>query len=151
MGAVTPNHLLLGGDNPALPVSPPESNLRYCQSRWKYVQHLVDVFWSRWRKEYLPYLRIRPKWTTEHRRNLKINDLVLVVDGDVPIGNWPSAVVQKFSLVLTVLRRVKLRLVKSGSIQGRHSCDTTILERPVRKIVLVLPWDQVPESVQAVV
>ena len=77
----------------------------------------------------------RPKCTTEHRRNLKINDLVLLVDGDVPRGSWPSAVLQQvFPSTDGVLRRVKLRkiitryfdnfgwlmLVKRGSAKSRY-------------------------------
>ena len=38
-------------------------------------------------KEYLPMLQERQKWIRE-RRNLKVNDLVLVVDKTIPRGRW---------------------------------------------------------------
>ena len=30
--------------------------------QWKHVQHLANVFWSRWRREYLPMLQPPRKW-----------------------------------------------------------------------------------------
>ena len=38
------------------------SVLKTCHKQWKRVQHLADVFWSRWRREYLLTLQPRRKW-----------------------------------------------------------------------------------------
>jgi hypothetical protein len=38
-------------------------------------------------KEYLPVLQERQKWIGE-RRNLEVDDLVLVVDKNIPRGRW---------------------------------------------------------------
>ena len=54
------------------------------------MQYLTTCFWKRWLKEYLPSLTIRSKWTTESR-NLKVDDLVIVEDKNVPRGRWKLA------------------------------------------------------------
>ena len=35
--------------------------------QWRQVQHLANMFWTRWRKEYLPTLQPRRKWQSETR------------------------------------------------------------------------------------
>lgn len=43
---------------------------------------MADLFWQRWTKEYLLLLQERQKWTSL-KRNLKVGDIVLVVDPKV--------------------------------------------------------------------
>ena len=75
-----------------------DNGTRSCPFNWPYS---IDLY--------------RPKCTTDHRHNLKINYLVLLVDGDVPRGNWPSAVLQQvFPSTDGVLRRVNLRKITTG-------------------------------------
>ena len=47
----------------------------YVRRRWRQVQYLANLFWSRWIKEYLPFLQSRQKWLMP-KRNL--SDIVLV-------------------------------------------------------------------------
>jgi hypothetical protein len=49
----------------------------YIKRKWKQIQYLADLFWSRWRKEYLPILQARQKWTKQNR-NMKVGDIVLL-------------------------------------------------------------------------
>ncbi len=46
-------------------VSPPPGVFQkadvYCRKRWRISQHMANMFWSRWRKEYLPLLDIQSK------------------------------------------------------------------------------------------
>ncbi|VDQ11711.1 unnamed protein product [Trichobilharzia regenti] len=44
-------------------------------------QHLTDLFWHRWLREYLPMLQARSKWL-DIKRNLQPGDLVLVNSTD---------------------------------------------------------------------
>ena len=37
----------------------------YARRRWKHVQYLIDIFWSRWKKKYLNTLQKRTKWQYE--------------------------------------------------------------------------------------
>jgi len=55
----------------------------YCRKRWRRVQFLANEFWSRWRKEYLPTLSERRKWTGIHE-NLRKGDIVMMLDENVP-------------------------------------------------------------------
>ena len=49
---------------------------------------LADMFWHRWRCEYLPGLIIRPRWTSE-TRNLAENDVALLVEANTLRDRWP--------------------------------------------------------------
>ena len=58
------------------------------RKRWRKVQELITRVWSRWLKEYLPMLNTRPKWT-EVVKDLVDGDVVLVLDPNLPRGQWP--------------------------------------------------------------
>ena len=34
----------------------------YCRKRWRCIQHVINEFWSCWRKEVLQLLQQRKKW-----------------------------------------------------------------------------------------
>ena len=86
--AVTPNHFLLGRGNPNFPPDViNDKDLCSCK-RWKHAQVMVQHFWKRWLREYLPALTERRKWTND-TRNVREGDLVLVVDENSPRGCWP--------------------------------------------------------------
>ena len=53
-----------------------------------HAQVMVQHFWKRWLREYLPALRERRKWTND-ARNVREGDLALVVDENSPRGCWP--------------------------------------------------------------
>lgn len=81
---LTPNHILTMKSTIITP--PPGEFVRedlYLQKRWKRVQYLANIFWTRWRKEYLLNLQQRRKWN-KTRRDTKINDIVLLQDDGVP-------------------------------------------------------------------
>lgn len=61
---------------------------------WKRVQALARVFWARWKKEYLPLLQSRRKWT-ESRRDITEGDVVLIKDKTVNQNCWPLGLVIK--------------------------------------------------------
>ena len=84
-------------------------------------------------------LRTRSKWVSQ-RRNLKVGDLVLMVDGDAPRGSWPKAWVEEILPSLDgVVRKVKVRTTR-GDFSGAGGLpQTTVLMRPSNKLVLVLP------------
>ena len=41
----------------------------YARRRWRRVQYLADQFWLQWRREYLPSMQPRARWSSP-RRNL---------------------------------------------------------------------------------
>ena len=122
--ALTPNDLLLLKKNPctSLVDTTEKSNARI---RWKYAQSLANQFWSRWIREYLPTLQSRQKWLRK-MRNLKVGDLVLVVDFNLPRGSWKKGLVTEvFEDNLGCVRRVMLKL------------ENGVIMRDVRKLCLL--------------
>ena len=95
--ALTPNHFLIGRASPNLPPGIFDDSDLSRRRRWRHAQRVVDHFWKRWRREYLPELTVRRKWLHE-TRNLKAGDLVLIAEDNEPRGHWPLArVVRPFS------------------------------------------------------
>ncbi|XP_051864122.1 uncharacterized protein LOC127566214 [Drosophila albomicans] len=88
--ALTSAHLLLGGPSTVI-LEPDLTMLDYNRlDGWQRVTQLQQVFWTRWREEYLTLLQKRSKWRTPDRR-LQVNDLVLVKDENLPPLRWPLA------------------------------------------------------------
>ena len=90
---LTPNHLLLMRGNASLPWTNASEGELY-RRRWKMVQSLSSMFWKRWLREYLPELQRRMKWTQDCP-NVKVGDLVLIVDELCPRGMWPLGLVDE--------------------------------------------------------
>jgi hypothetical protein len=88
MEAITPNHFLLG--RPSINLSPDVFVDKEISSRkrWRQAQVVTNHLWGRWLREYLPALFQRAKWTQDVP-NLKVGDLVIVVDYSTPRGTWP--------------------------------------------------------------
>ena len=122
---LTPNHFLLLRPQPALaPTVTSPSNLD-CRKRWRNVQAVADHFWRRWLREYVPYLTERRKWLNQVP-NLKIDDVVIVVDPNTPRGHWPLARVIAIHPDSSGTVRTALVKTKTGSYV-----------RPVSKLCLL--------------
>ncbi|KAI3351107.1 hypothetical protein L3Q82_005671 [Scortum barcoo] len=76
---LTPSMLLTQkiGTSPTPPGNFSDANP--LQTQWKRVQALAEMFWARWRQEYLSTLQSRQKWHTK-KSNLKEGDVVLLKD-----------------------------------------------------------------------
>ena len=94
MEPLTPNHLLLQRRNLAMPPGVFAKEELYSRKQWRHTQFLANCFWSRWVLEYAPTLQQRHKWLL-NKRNLAVNDLVLVVDKTVPRSRWLLGCVTK--------------------------------------------------------
>ena len=86
--ALTPNHFLIGRACPQLPPGVFTDGDLSSRRRWRHSQRLVDHFWRRWKKEYLPTLSSRQRWADDEK-NLNAGDLILVAEENVPRGHWP--------------------------------------------------------------
>ena len=84
---VTPNILLMSRHYPSLPqvVYPTEEMLG--RRRWRHSQVLADHFWTRYIKKHFPNLQPPLKWQAEHG-DLKAQDVVLIVDPQLPRAQW---------------------------------------------------------------
>lgn len=50
---------------------------------------MSQTFWKAWAQDYLQELQQRSKWKAQH--NLKVGDLVIVREDDIPPAMWKSA------------------------------------------------------------
>jgi hypothetical protein len=128
---LTPNHLLTMKSKVLLP--PPGAFERadlYCRKRWRKVQHLANEFWQRFSKEYIRVSQIRQKWNTV-RRNVAVNDIVLVLEKDLPRNRWSKGrIVEVFPGEDGLVRHAS---VKTG--------PNTVLKRPITKLVVIAAAD----------
>ena len=121
---LTPNDLLILHSGPSLPPGKFVARDAF-KRRWRQVQYLADVFWSRWTKDYLPQLQQRRKWT-ECDRNFKCGDLVLVLQENTPRYQWPLGVVRE-------VHPGPDGLVRSVKVQMKSGLYT----RPIHKLCLL--------------
>lgn len=147
---LTPNHLLTAKSKLILP--PPGEFQRcdlYSQKHWRRVQYLANLFWSRWRKNYLQILQLRHKWV-HPRRNLREGDLVIVKDVNLPRCQWQIArVCTAYMDGDNQVRKVRLEVANANSVnaQGQRVQPATYLERPIQKLVLLLEVEDNRSSV----
>ena len=91
------------------------------RKQWRHVQHVVDVFWRKWLREYLPQLQRRKKWLRVTRCSRK-DDLVLVVDEMTPRSVWPMGIV------------LDAKKGRDGLVRtARVKTESSVLVRPVTK------------------
>ena len=137
---LTPNHLLT--QKSRVVVSPPGMFVRqdlYLPKRWQRVQYLTNVFWTRWRSEYLDSINKRRKWTGQ-QRNISVNDIVLICDDNAARSDWRLArVVECFTSNDNLVRSVKLQLATTQlDKKGKRLSDLTYLTRPIHKLILLI-------------
>ncbi|KAJ7997080.1 hypothetical protein DPEC_G00225210 [Dallia pectoralis] len=100
------------------------------KEEWKQVQSLAEIFWRRWRQEYLDTLQIRHKWQ-DVRPCLKEGDVVLLKDNSVNRNEWPMAIVTKaLPGQDKLVRKVEVKVVKDGTPK--------VYSRPISEVVLLL-------------
>lgn len=81
--ALTPNHfLLLSSSGVVQPSVRPTEEGAALRSNWKLAQVMLDRFWMRWIREYLPVIARQPKWFGEVKA-INVGDLVIVVNEGV--------------------------------------------------------------------
>ena len=134
---LTPNHLLTQKSGVVVP-PPPGVFVKedvYLRRRWKQVQHLTNVFWERWRKEYLQTLQARVKWQDD-QPNFSVGDIVLLQD-DAPRCKWPLArIVKVYPSEDGLVRSVQLQMATSQlDRHGKPVREISFLDRPVHKLI----------------
>ncbi len=137
---LTPFHFLLGRSSPSIPPDVFCEGDAVSRKTWRRAQQLVDQFWRRWRREYLPTLQSRKKWTLESR-NLQVVDVVLIIDDNAPRGQWPLGRVTE---VLPGKNNV-VRVARVKTAGGK-----TYLRPVMKLIVLEIALEQEENSVRTV-
>ena len=118
---LTPSHLLLLRGN----TSTSNTEANYVRRRWQVIQAIANDFFSRFVSEYIPELQLRQKWC-DVKNNLRVNDVVLVADQDLPRGQWPLGLVEEIELSSD-------GLVRAANVRVKDS----LKRRPVNKLVLL--------------
>lgn len=123
--ALTPAHFLVGGPLTELPNALLNSKVDRL-THYQRIQYIRDIFWKRWRRDYLQLLQSRHKWSS-NSPNIKIGDLILLHEDNLPPLKW------KMGRIIDVHpgRDGKVRVV-SVHIHGN------IVKRPLSKVA-VLP------------
>jgi hypothetical protein len=129
LAALSPQQILTLRATDEVPSGQFEECDVYSRKRWKQVQYLSDLFWERWRREFLSAMQKRSKWQ-KVERNTRIGDVVLVTEPNLPRGQWALARVKE-------IERSRDGLVRSVILTTR----TGELRRPIHKLVLILPTD----------
>ena len=103
------------------------------RSQWRRVQRLADMFWGRWRREYINSLQARTRWTTE-KPNLREGDVVLLKDAQAKRNDWPLGLIAKtLPSEDGKVRKVLVKTTKAG--------ERKQFLRPITEIILLLPKD----------
>ena len=125
-------------------VMPPPGNFveadLYAKKYWRRIQYLCNVFWNKWQKEYLSSLQSRQKWHSEYK-NLQVGDIVILKDELMPRGLWSICKVEKvYESSDGKVRSVNIRMGdKSLSDTGKRTKAVSFLDRPVHKLILLVP------------
>ncbi|XP_062714033.1 uncharacterized protein LOC134290841 [Aedes albopictus] len=78
--ALTPNHfLLLSSSGVVQPATKPTHDAEALRSNWGMIKVMLDNFWRRWLREYLPVMSPQSKWFGEVR-NVQVGDLVMIAN-----------------------------------------------------------------------
>ena len=107
---------------PGLPEGAP-----YHRKNWRLVQHLTDVFWTRWQKEYLQTLQRWCKWHLP-RNNITIGDVVLLMDKRFHRSDWPKAIVMEMEPGPDGFIRTVIVRTSNGSEYKRDIQKLALLE-----------------------
>ena len=107
--ALTPNHFIIGRGTLNLPPGVFVDREISSHKRWRQAHVVATHIWNRWLREYLPCLITRKKWL-QPTANVKIGDLVLVVDYAAPRGCWPlGRIVKVFTRHDNIVRSAEVK------------------------------------------
>ena len=94
-------------------------------------------------KEFLLLLQTRQKWTRP-RKNLQVNDIVIVKDDDITRNQWKMGrVIEAKPDHDGLVQKVMLDIASpSLTLEGKRNQPLSTLERQVRQLVLLMSEDQ---------
>jgi len=137
---LTANHLLTM--KPKRVLRPPGEFQRpdvYCRRSWRRVQYFAKDSWLRWH-------RVSANTAIQtNLTNLTVGDVVISKENERARNKWLlGRVVQIYPSEDGFVRKVKL-LMADGDLddRGKRQSPTSYLDRPIHKLVLLLPADEV--------
>lgn len=91
---LTPNHFILGCHHPHYPPNVEEEFSDLSRRRFRQSQFIVNQYWRRWMREYVPELIERKKWNLA-TPPLRVGNRVLIMDENTRRGQWLTGTVSK--------------------------------------------------------
>ncbi|XP_075247469.1 uncharacterized protein LOC142340663 [Convolutriloba macropyga] len=85
---LTPNHFLISRPFNTRSQGKFDSQIPASFRTWRNLQQMMNYFWKRLVKEYLPTLLKRSKWNENNQSPLKVNDKVWILKDMTPRGIW---------------------------------------------------------------
>ena len=130
-----PNDLLLGRASQRAPHGTWDQSNNIAK-RFNFVQQIVDLYWKKWTLCYFPNLILQHKWHHE-KRNVQVGDIIMIADKHLKRGEWKLGKISRAELGIDrKVRRVTIMYKNKGSN------IFTEIERPVQRIVVILPVDE---------
>ena len=128
-------------------ITPPPGDFQqadiYSRKRWRWLQYMASVFWTRWHKEYIQHLPERQRWL-HPQGSMEISDIMLVKDDDLSWCHWRLVRVSEASPDQDGHTR-KVR-VKMGDLclnsRGERTTQLTELKWPMHMLVLLMEVSQ---------
>ncbi|XP_062557220.1 uncharacterized protein LOC134222088 [Armigeres subalbatus] len=110
--ALTPNHFILYGSSGVIqPTVDQPSDRNVLRDSWAISTNIVNDFWRRWVREYLPMLTRRTKWF-ENVKPLEPGDLVVVIDENTRNSWERGRILEVFPDKLGQVRRAKVQTAR---------------------------------------
>ena len=104
---------------------------------------IVQNFWNRWVRDVFPNLVIQPKWHIE-KRNVKVDDVVLIQDTNELRGRYKMGVVTKvYPSEDGKVRKVQVSYKNNKDGPNYKGVEYTKVERPVQRLVVIVPNEEV--------
>jgi hypothetical protein len=116
-----PNHFLLLQGSPNTEDNVIAEEELCSRKHWEAMQVMSTYFWRQWLQEYLPTITDRRKWLFD-KKNLAVDDVVLVVTPNSPRGHWPIGRVTSRPPMEFCLVFASLALV---AFEASHSCHSS--------------------------
>ena len=132
LGALTPNHFLLGNKNVCLPYLPCTEEFVDHRKLFRQTKAYANLILDRFRKEYLPTLNNRKKWRSTANETRKEGDLVWLIEDSDKRGYY--------NLVrVTETIDGSDGVIRSAIVRTNNG----VYKRPVVKLAPVLPGKDV--------
>ncbi|XP_035230397.1 uncharacterized protein LOC118202345 [Stegodyphus dumicola] len=120
---ITPGHFIIGFELKSVPEPDVRNEKIPIRERWKLVTQISQSFWKSWSKDYLTQFQVRNKWKLPSA-DLRVNDLVLIKDENLPPLKWKMAkVICTYKGTDQRVRSVNLKTASSE------------MKRPIHKLV----------------
>ena len=121
---ITPSHFIIGSYENTVPGVFHKQEIDY-RRKWILVKAAANVFWIRWKIEYIPSLNLCKRWTQKNR-NFCVGGSEIISSHEVPQPYWPMGhIIEVYPGRDGVIRSVKLK-----TSNGELSRPSALLHLP---------------------